>query len=174
MLESRQYRFLNFRERLLSKQNEVDSSIAELRVWQQVLPNDRMAHMIKDASRALNRELQNRLAQHNVLLGHWVYLRVLWEQDGLTKRDLSVAASTSEPTTLMALRAMDALGYVKMQKRPENKKNIYVFLTTQGKKLKTSLVPVAEEINTAAFKGVSSTDRKVLRNAFTKVLANLG
>jgi MarR family transcriptional regulator, organic hydroperoxide resistance regulator len=158
----------------LSKQNEVDSSIAELRVWQQVLPNDRMAHIIKDASRALNRELQTQLAQHNVLLGHWVYLRVLWEKDGLTKRDLSIAASTSEPTTLMALRAMGQLGYIKMQKRPENKKNIYVYLTAQGKKLKTTLVPIAEEINTTAFKGVSATDRKALRNTLAKLLANLG
>jgi MarR family transcriptional regulator, organic hydroperoxide resistance regulator len=158
----------------LSKQNEVDSNTAELRNWQQVLPNDRMAHMIKDVSRALNRELQIQLAAHNVVLGHWVYLRVLWEQDGLTKRDLSVAAGTSEPTTLMALRAMEELGYIKMLKRPENKKNIYVFLTAQGKRLKQSLVPVAEEINTVAFKGVSATDRKVLRNALEKVLQNLG
>ncbi len=157
-----------------TKQTEVDATATQLRTWQQVLPNDRMAHMIKDASRALNRELQNKLAAQGILLGHWVYLRVLWEQDGLTKRDLSVAAATAEPTTLMALRAMEELGYIKMQKRPENKKNIYVFLTAQGKKLKTSLVPVAEDINAAAFKGVSATDRKVFRNTLSKILQNLG
>src|SRR5213078_1193640 len=55
---------------------------------------------------------QGRLAGHGVPFGHWTFLRVLWERDGLTQRELSDEAGVMEPTTFAALRAMEELGYI--------------------------------------------------------------
>src|SRR6202012_3887669 len=60
-----------------------------LRHWRDAVPDDRLAHLVKDAARAMIRGLQMRLAQHEVSFGHWAYLRVLWEADGLTQKELS-------------------------------------------------------------------------------------
>ena len=46
-----------------------------LRHWREAVPDDRLAHLVKDATRALVRALQVRLAQHNVPLGHWTFRR---------------------------------------------------------------------------------------------------
>src|SRR3569623_1938721 len=62
-----------------------DDTQAILRHWREAVPNDRLAHLVKDATRALLRALQMRLNEHSVSLGHWTFLRVLWEQDGLTQ-----------------------------------------------------------------------------------------
>ena len=62
---------------------------AILRHWREAVPNDRLAHLVKDATRALLRALQMRLAAHSVSLGHWTFLRILWEKDGLTQKELS-------------------------------------------------------------------------------------
>ena len=80
--------------------------------WRDVVPNDRMAHLVKDPMRALVRALQMRLAEHDVSFGHWTFLRILWESDGLTQRELSREAGVMEPTTFAALKAMEARGYV--------------------------------------------------------------
>ena len=80
-----------------------------------------MAHLVKDATRAFVRSLQSRLAKHQVLPGHWTFLRILWERDGITKRELSIEAGVMEPTTVIALRAMESLGYVSLEQRPENR-----------------------------------------------------
>jgi hypothetical protein len=56
------------------------------------VPDDRLAHLVKDTSRALVRSLQARLAEHDVSFGHWTFLRILWEHDGLTQRSLSAEA----------------------------------------------------------------------------------
>src|SRR6266566_7384844 len=69
-----------------------------LRHWREAVPDDRMAHLVKDATRALVRALQTRLAAHAVSFGHWTYLRILWEADGLTQRELSEQAGVMEPT----------------------------------------------------------------------------
>src|ERR1700687_6430091 len=74
-----------------------------LRHWRDAVPNDRMAHLVKDATRALVRSLQTRLARHNVSFGHWTFLRILWEKDGLTQRELSREAGVMESATFNAL-----------------------------------------------------------------------
>ena len=56
------------------------------------------------------RALQARLAAHGVTFGHWTFLRILWEGDGLTQRELSDEAGVMEPTTFAALKAMERLG----------------------------------------------------------------
>src|SRR6266436_883254 len=95
-----------------------------LRHWRDAVPNDRMAHLVKDATRALVRSLQTRLARHDVSFGHWTFLRILWETDGLTQRELSREAGVMEPTTFAAVKAMETLGYVSRQQMPDNKKNV--------------------------------------------------
>src|SRR3982751_304659 len=104
-----------------------------LRHWREAVPNDRLAHLVKDATRALVRALQVRLVEHDVSFGHWTFLRVLWEHDGLTQRELSAQAGVMEPTTFSALQAMQKLGYVERRRLADNRKNVYVFLTPRGR-----------------------------------------
>ena len=52
------------------------------------LPQDRFAHLVKLAARGLARALQMRLTEHAVSYGHWTFLRILWEAEGLTQREL--------------------------------------------------------------------------------------
>ena len=89
-----------------------------LRHWQEAVPNDRLAHLVKHAARSFARALQMRLAEHAVSYGHWSFLRILWESEGLTQRQLSGQAGVMEPTTFSALNAMERLGYVVRKPSP--------------------------------------------------------
>ncbi len=163
-------------EQVLSKSpSQYEAEVAQrvLRRWHEAVPNDRMAHLVKDATRALLRALQIRLAAHNVQLGHWTFLRILWEKDGLTKRELSVEAGVMEPTTFTALRAMEALGYVSLEQRADNRKNIYVFLAPLGQSLRKTLVPLAEEVNAIALNKVSAEDVAAGRRMLLSIVDNL-
>jgi DNA-binding MarR family transcriptional regulator len=156
-----------------SQRHEAEIASRVLRRWHHAVPNDRMAHLVKDATRAFLRALQVRLAAHGVQLGHWTFLRVLWERDGITKRELSVEAGVMEPTTNGALRAMEALGYVKLERRPENRKNIYVHLTPSGRRLQRTLVPLAEDVNGVALAGLSREEIAATRRALLLMIDNL-
>jgi DNA-binding MarR family transcriptional regulator len=144
-----------------------------MRQWQKAIPKDRLAHLIKDATRGLVRALTVRLAEHGVSFGHWTFLRILWEHDGLTQRELSEQAGVMEPTTFTAIRAMEELGYVTRRQMPENRKNVYVYLTPQGRALKEKLVPLAEEVNRIATRGVPPEDIVATRRALVAMLENL-
>ncbi|MES2958923.1 MAG: MarR family transcriptional regulator [Pseudomonadota bacterium] len=144
-----------------------------LRHWHEAVPNDRMAHLVKDATRGFLRALQARLATYDVQMGHWAFLRILWEKDGITKRELSVEAGVMEPTTFVALRAMESLGYVTLKQLPDNRKNVYVFLSPLGKRLKKLLVPLAEHVNAVATQGLSAADIATTRRALLVMIDNL-
>jgi DNA-binding MarR family transcriptional regulator len=146
---------------------------AILRHWREAVPNDRLAHLVKDATRGLLRALQMRLTRHGVSFGHWAFLRILWEADGLTQRELSVEAGLMEPTTSAALATMEKLGYIRRERRPGNRKNIHVFLTPRGRALRPKLVPLAEEVNEIAVRGASGADVVAARRTLLVMIENL-
>lgn len=144
-----------------------------LRHWQEAVPNDRLAHLVRDAGRAYTRALQLRLARHEVPFGHWTFLRILWETDGLTQRELSDRAGVMEPTTFAAMKTMEALGYIERRQLPDNKKNMYVHLTPAGRALKKKLIPLAEETNRVSIQGISAADVQTTRRVLLAILENL-
>lgn len=144
-----------------------------LRHWREAVPNDRLAHLVRDTERAFRRALQLRLAEHGVPFGHWSFLRILWETDGLTQKELSVRAGVMEPTTFAAMKAMEALGYITRQQVAHNRKNVYVHLTAAGRALKARLVPLAEETNRISARGVKPADLATTRRVLLSMITNL-
>ena len=104
------------------------------------LPEDRLAHLIKVNWQYFSRVLQIHLMDHSVSMGHWSILRVLWDEEGLTQKEISVRAGIVAPTTHSAIKTMEKLGYVTRRKSGANKKNIHVYLTRKGRNLQQTLV----------------------------------
>lgn len=141
--------------------------------WREAVPNDRLAHLVKDATRALVRALQMRLAEHGVSFGHWTFLRILWEGDGLTQSELSEQAGVMEPTTFSALKAMEKRGYIRRQQRGGDRKKVYILLTPKGRRLRTALVPLAEAVNRVAVRGVKPADISITRAVLLAIIENM-
>lgn len=141
--------------------------------WRDAVPNDRLAHLVRDVSRAFTRSLTMRLERHGVPFGYWTFLRVLWAADGLIQKELSERAGVMDPTTFIALKLMEAQGYITRKKLPPNKKNVYIYLTDKGRELKNELVPLAIESNNVAVEGISAENIKITRDTLFAMLENL-
>lgn len=141
--------------------------------WRDAVPNDRLGHLVKDAARAMARGLQIRLMDHSVSLGYWPFLRILWEREGLTQRELSELAGLREPTAYSALQAMEKMGYITRRKLPNNMRNICVYLTPQGKGLQKTLIPLAENLHEVAIHGVSARNLAIVRKTLLTLVQNL-
>ena len=105
--------------------------------------------------------------------GHWTFLRILWEQDGPTQKQLSDEAGVMEPTTFAAVTAMEQLGYVRREQRPGNRKNMHVMLTPKGRALKRKLVPLAEEVNRIGIAGVDAKRVAAAPDVLIAIIVNL-
>ena len=114
-----------------------------------------------------------RLAEHEVSIGHWPFLRALWQADGLTQRELSGMAGVMEPTTFAALKAMERRGYVVRRAVASDRRKRQVFLTARGRALESKLVPLAEAVNRIAVRGVPVADVAATRRVLLAILDNL-
>lgn len=144
-----------------------------LRHWREAVPQDRLAHLIRDVARAQMRALQTRLAAHGVSFGHWTFLRILWNQDGLTQRELSELAGVMEPTTYSAVKAMEAMGLIERRQLAGNRKNMHVFLTGAGRSLQKVLVPLAQDVNRTSVRGIPDESVAIVRKSLLTMIENL-
>lgn len=144
-----------------------------LQHWRESVPDDRLAHLIRDVARAQQRALQQRLAAHGVSFGHWTFLRILWIRDGLTQKELSDLAGVMEPTTFSAVKAMEDMGLIERRQLAGNRKNMHVFLTPAGRALQKKLVPLAEEVNHISVRGLPDKTVTLLRQSLLAIIENL-
>jgi len=144
-----------------------------LQHWRESVPNDRLAHLIRDVARIQQRALQQRLAAFEVSFGHWTFLRILWVRDGLTQKELSDLAGVMEPTTFTAVKAMEQMGLIARRQLEGNRKNMHVFLTPSGRALQDKLVPLAEEVNRLSVRGLPDETVVLMRQSLLAVIENL-
>jgi len=138
-------------------------------------PNEkeRLAHLTRLAARGFTRSLQLRLDGFDMTFGHWIFLRILWDEDGLTQRVLSERASLTEPTTHNALVKLEKLGYVKRKNLKGNNRRQHAFLTKRGRDAREILEPLAFEVNEMAINGLSDKDVAMFRKFLIVTIENL-
>jgi MarR family transcriptional regulator, organic hydroperoxide resistance regulator len=134
---------------------------------------ERIAHLTRLAARGFNRSLARRLADHGVSFGQWVFLRILWRQEGLTQRELSECANLTEPTVHTALGKLEQQGMVTRQTKEGNRRKQHVYLTERGRALQAVLEPLAVDANETALRGVDPADRERLQEMLILILENL-
>ncbi|MCG7630128.1 MarR family transcriptional regulator [Epibacterium sp. MM17-32] len=135
--------------------------------------DERIARLVRLAARGFNRALQLRLQTQNVTFGQWIFLRILWQEDGLSQRELSERAHLTEPTAHTALSRMEELGYIERRNVAGNRRRQHAFLTEKGWELRELLEPLAHEVNNAAIRGLSGAEEKTLRKALAVMIRNL-
>lgn len=135
--------------------------------------DERVARLVHLAAREFARSLQRRLVAENVTFSQWIFLRILWRNDGLSQRELSERAHLTEPTTHTALIRMEEIGLIVRRKVGGNRRRQHAFLTERGWQLRGVLEPLAIETNDLALAGLSAVEVDVLRRALGTIIRNL-
>ncbi len=140
-------------------------------------PSYPMQHSIGAQVRRTQRlfalDLQAALAPHDVPVGMWYFLRVLWEQDGLTQREVSERVGATAPTAVEQLRNMETRGLIARKASLKDRRKIHFFLTEAGRELEHRLLFYAAEVNAAALEGLSAGEIGFLRLALQRIQDNL-
>ncbi|MDX3904657.1 MAG: winged helix DNA-binding protein [Pigmentiphaga sp.] len=135
--------------------------------------DDSVGFMITITERRLKKHLTEALAYEGFPYGMWFFLRVLFEEDGLTQKELSNRVGMTQPTTVKALRDMEEYGFVRIEKDAEDRRRMRIFLTDKGRKVGARILPILKELNRFALKGVTKEQLEVLRQILRKVRQNI-
>jgi DNA-binding MarR family transcriptional regulator len=136
-------------------------------------PGESSGYLVRDAHRAFQRLLERRIAAHGVTRGQWYFLRVLWNEDGLTQRELSARVGMMEPTTVIALRSMEKSGLIRRRRSTDDRRKSHVWLTAKAQRMRKRLLALARGITEEAEADISRGDLLRFRRAIARMTANL-
>lgn len=144
----------------------------EAKAWK-LDPDDSIGYLLRDTYRYFMRLLSARIEPHGVTMGQWFFLRVLWQQDGLTQAELSNRAAMMTPTTVAALNTLEKKGLIERRAHPTDRRKYNVYLTKAGRQLERQLLPYAHEVTAIAAGAFPPERMEETRAALRKVRANL-
>jgi DNA-binding MarR family transcriptional regulator len=123
---------------------------------------DSLGFQVRDLNRLMQRALAVRLAKAGVAPGAWYVLRVLWEEDGLTQRELATRIGIQEPTMVIALRGMEQAGWITRRRNDGDRRKAHVHLTPAGRALRETLLPEARAVIAEATRGLTAEETATL------------
>jgi DNA-binding MarR family transcriptional regulator len=136
-------------------------------------PENSIGYLSRITFRSFSRVLERRTLKHNISAGQWRFLRQLWRDEGLTQRELSARVGMREPTTVVALKGLEAAGLIRREKSLVDKRKVHIFLTPHAKKLEKLLAPLNAEVHEIATAGMTEEDVQTLQRLLRQVIENL-
>ena len=136
---------------------------------------DRMqsiGHLARITFRDFSGELGARFAKHDVTPGQWRFLRVLWEQDGISQRELSERVGAREATTVRSVRSLLASGLVERHDDADDARKFRIFLTARAKRLEATLLPYVSDVHAIAERGIPRKDIETTRRVLLAMHRN--
>lgn len=124
--------------------------------------NSSLGYLFKEAHAAYTTALRRKLKPYGITLAQWYFLRELWQQEGLTQRQLSRRMNISEPTAATALRLMEKRDLIYRNQNEKDLRGLHIFLTEKGRALRNSVLAKVLTVNSEAARGLSKdTIRKI-------------
>ena len=98
---------------------------------------------------------------------------MLWEQDGLSQRELSERVGMMEPTTVIALRGMEKTGLIRRVRGADDRRVTRVHLTPKARRLRARLLQISQSVNDRGAEGIDPAEVARFRDVIARMTENL-
>jgi DNA-binding MarR family transcriptional regulator len=128
------------------------------------------AYMFVMLAKRLRLEFESRLAPLGIHAGQDRLLQELWEEDGVTQRELIERLSVEPPTVTGIVQRLERDGLLRREPDPENRRVQRVYLTQAGRKLEDPVRKVWREVEEAFLRDLSASERDELQRLLTRLV----
>lgn len=99
-------------------------------------------------------------------------LHVLWENDGISNRELSKKTGLAMSSLTTMLERMEEKKLLERRVDENDKRKILIFLTDYAKSLKSEYDEISDKMTEISFEGISDEERLAFEATLEKVLYN--
>lgn len=132
-----------------------------------------LGSVVHHLSRLLTRALADEIKASGVAPGQFTVLACLWDQDGLTQRDLYQRLNIEQATMSNTLARMERDNLIKRKPDANDRRASRVHLTAHAKRLERDLTAGAGTVNKRALGALKAKDKKVLLGLMGEMIDNL-
>ncbi|MCP5080363.1 MAG: winged helix-turn-helix transcriptional regulator [Alphaproteobacteria bacterium] len=117
--------------------------------------------------------LQKRIAPLGIVTGQFPILLELWDQDGITQRELLAKLDVEQATLANTLTRMERDDLVKRTKHPSDARAQNIWLTVKARKIRERAYAAANETNALALSNLTSQEHEVFLDLMARVIASM-
>jgi DNA-binding MarR family transcriptional regulator len=132
-----------------------------------------LGYQVNHLARLLAQALAVRIAPYGVVPGQFAQLLALFEQDGLTQRELWDRVRIEQATMANTLQRMQRDGLVRCLPEPADGRRIRVYLTEHARAIQPDLYAALRAVNGAATDGLTDAEIAGYMNLMARLIHNL-
>ena len=112
-------------------------------------------------------------SRHGVHEGQQFILRCLWTQDGLTPGEIARRLGLATPTVTRAATRMEAVGLLRREPHPGDRRLVRLRLTERGRSLEKVIAAETDMLTERALATFGPAERKAVIRALQTIRQNL-
>lgn len=128
---------------------------------------------IKRTQRLFSQTLQLYLVPHDIPIGMWYFLRALWDEDGLSQREISRSVGATAATATEQLKNMEQRGFITRRSSRTDRRKVHFHLSDSGWALRDLLIDIPRKVEQIALAGLSPGEIGFFRLALIRIEENL-
>ncbi len=136
-------------------------------------PRSSFGYLLRQTSRRLDRAIARVLVDFDLTVSQYHLLRELWEEQGVSVRDLALRVSIAEPSTLKSINLMHERGLVRVRVDAADRRRRLVFLTAKGVRLKQPVLDEIERVSLFAYRDATRADMQAALRVFRAIEGRL-
>ncbi|WP_313614035.1 MarR family winged helix-turn-helix transcriptional regulator [Agrobacterium sp.] len=130
------------------------------------------AYLTAQLAKAFSRALHKKASALGFSPGQFPVLLELWNEDGITQRQLLDRLDIEQATLANTLVRMQRDGLIDRKPHPTDKRAQIIELTTHGRSLETQAIAAAQDADELAFSGFRRFERELLLEYVQRALKN--
>ncbi|MDH5927049.1 MarR family transcriptional regulator [Vibrio lentus] len=127
--------------------------------------------MINVVANKASKDFDVELKQHGLSLALWPTLMCLWEEEGITQRDIAAKSKVENSTTTRTLDKLEKLELVERRADPNSRRSFRIYLTEKGKALEEQLVPIPIRLNKELMNELDAEEQQQMIKLLQKMVA---
>ena len=125
------------------------------------------------AVRAVRARLDRSLQDAGLRLGQYQLLRLLWEQDGMTPRELAERLDVEMPTVTRTVQRLLRDGFVRREAHPDDARSVRIYLTSRGLEQREGTSRILARETEHALSGFTQSEREHLVALMERITENV-
>jgi len=125
-----------------------------------------------NAVRTIRARVDRTLQNSGLRLGQYQVLRHLWDEDGLTPREIADRLDVEMPTVTRTVQRMVRDGLVQRRAHPGDARSVRIYLTKRGSDLRPVLTEIVGEQTERALRGFSAQERSEFAELLERLAEN--
>lgn len=116
------------------------------------------------------KEFDNKLKEHGLTVALWPTLMCLWEEEGVTQREIAKKSKVENSTTTRTLDKLEKLALIERRNDPNSRRSFRIYLTAEGRALQEVLLPIPLALNKELLNSLEPTEQAEMLRLLQKMV----